>query len=176
MMTTIPTFKYNPDPIKLGVIKQEATICPSCGESRDYLYDGPFYSEEEVEGICPWCIADGLAADRFDGEFQDSASCESVEKKEYIDELVHKTPGFVAWQQEQWLSHCGDFCAIVEYVGWKEIEHLEDELAEDIEAICTDFGLTKDEFKRALKKDGNLQGYLFRCIHCNTHRLYADCD
>jgi uncharacterized protein CbrC (UPF0167 family) len=68
---TLPFFKYNADPIKLGVIKQELTICPSCGKKRDYVYNGPFYSVEEVEGICPWCVADGSAATKFNGEFQD---------------------------------------------------------------------------------------------------------
>lgn len=173
--TILPTFKYNPDPIQLGIIKEQSTLCPSCGESQNYAYNGPFYSVNEGEGICPWCIADGSAAAKFEGEFQDSASCEPVEEKEYLDELVHRTPGYVAWQQATWLSHCGNFCAIVQYVGWKEIAHLEDELAEDIKSICNDFGITKDELQRDLINEGNLQGYLFRCIHCDRHRLSVDC-
>jgi uncharacterized protein CbrC (UPF0167 family) len=120
LLAKFPFFKYNPDPIKLGVIKQEVTICTSCGKNRDYVYGGPFYSVEEVEGICPWCIADGSAATKFNGEFQDAASCETVNQEEFLDELIHRTPGYVAWQQGYWLSHCGDFCAIIDYVGGKK--------------------------------------------------------
>lgn len=72
----LPNFKYNPDPIKLGVIIKEETLCPVCKETRDYVYEGPFFSEDDVEGICPWCIADGSAAEKCEGEFQDEESCE----------------------------------------------------------------------------------------------------
>lgn len=39
---TLPTFKYNPDPVSLHVIKKEQTICPVCEKERDYVYHGPF--------------------------------------------------------------------------------------------------------------------------------------
>ncbi|MCC9089256.1 MULTISPECIES: CbrC family protein [Bacillus] len=32
---TLPTFKYNPDPISLNVIKKEHTTCPVCEKERD---------------------------------------------------------------------------------------------------------------------------------------------
>jgi len=102
----LPFFLYNPNPLSLGVIKKETTLCPVCNRNREYVYHGPFYSIEEVEGVCPWCIADGSAANMFDGEFQDPASCESVEKEVYLNELIYKTPGYNGWQQEYWLSHC----------------------------------------------------------------------
>jgi uncharacterized protein CbrC (UPF0167 family) len=171
---TLPVFKYNPNPMLLNVIKKERTLCPVCNEEREYVYDGPFYSIEDVEGICPWCISDGSAAKKYDGQFQDDASCEEVNKEEYIDELIHRTPGYYGWQQEYWLSHCGDFCAIVQYVGWKEIEHLEEELSVDIAEICSEYNITKEEFQSWLTNEGSLQGYLFKCVHCNKHRLYVD--
>src|SRR5690606_20682997 len=115
--------------------KKEQTHCPVCNQLREYFYEGPFYSIDEVEGICPWCIANGEAAKKYDASFQDDASCEEVEKSEYLEELIFRTPGFTGWQQERWLSHCGDFCAIKAYVGWNEIKHLEEELHEDIEEI-----------------------------------------
>jgi uncharacterized protein len=170
----LPKFKYNPNALSLGVIREEETNCPVCKKERKYLYDGPFYTENDVEGICPWCIFDGAAAKKYEGEFQDVDSCEEVDKEEYIDELIHRTPGYVGWQQEYWLSHCGDFCAIVQYVGWEEIKHLENELAEDIRKICIEYGLTKQEFQNGLINEGNLQGYLFECIHCSKHRLHVD--
>ncbi|WP_455675579.1 CbrC family protein [Pradoshia sp.] len=170
----LPEFKYNPNPILLNVIKKEATHCPVCNNHREFVYDGPFYSEEEVEGICPWCISDGSAAKMYDGEFQDASSCDEVDKEEYLDELIYRTPGYFGWQQEYWLSHCGDFCAIVQYVGWKDIEHLEELLSEDIANICNDYRITKEEFQNWLTNNESLQGYLFKCLHCGKHRLCVD--
>lgn len=46
---TLPTFKYNPDPVSLNVIKKEHTTCPVCEKERDYVYHGPFYTVEDVE-------------------------------------------------------------------------------------------------------------------------------
>ena len=46
---------------------------------------------------------------KFAGEFQDSASCDNVNNKDFLDELCHRTPGYKGWQQEYWLAHCGDF-------------------------------------------------------------------
>ncbi|MEH7111743.1 CbrC family protein [Neobacillus niacini] len=91
----LPNFKYNPNPILLKVIKEEKTLCPVCNKNKDYSYVGPFYSVEEVESICPWCISDGSAAKMFEGEFQDVESCDDVEKDEYIDELIYRTPGYI---------------------------------------------------------------------------------
>lgn len=173
---TLPKFKYNPNPILLNVIKKEKTKCPVCNIEREYVYNGPFYSREDVEGICPWCISDGSAAKKYNGQFQDDGNCDEVDKEEYIDELIHRTPGYYGWQQEYWLSHCGDFCAIVQYVGWEEIEHLDEELSEDITKICNEYGITKDEFQDWLINEGSFQGYLFKCIHCSKHRLYVDAD
>ena len=39
--------------------------------ARGYAYTAGFYAEEDVDAICPWCIADGSAAARFDGSFTD---------------------------------------------------------------------------------------------------------
>jgi uncharacterized protein len=170
----LPKFKYNQNPLELEVFKEEKTVCPVCNKNRDYTYVGPFYSVEEIEGICPWCISDGSAAKKFEGEFQDVESCEDVEKEEFIDELIYRTPGYSGWQQEYWLSHCGDFCAIKSYVGWDDIKHLENELSNDIERITNEFQITIDIFKQSLINGGDHQGYLFQCVKCGKHRLHSD--
>ncbi|WP_458788311.1 CbrC family protein, partial [Vallitalea sediminicola] len=133
---------------------------------------GPFYAIEEVENICPWCIKNGKASEKYDGMFQDDQSCDKVNKEEYLDELVHRTPGYCGWQQEYWLSHCGDFCAFIGYVGWNEIKEFADELEEDIKY----FGYTVEDIKKYLINDGSLQGYLFQCLKCGKKRLSIDCD
>ena len=173
-MEELPKFKYNPNALKLGIIKKEKTNCPVCEKERDYVYEGPFYSVDEVERICPWCIKDGSASKKYDGEFHDSASCEPVDKDEYLQELTTRTPGYSGWQQEQWLSHCGDFCALEAYVGWKEIAHLKNELESDLNQIKSDYGLSQEELESYLVNNGGMQGYLFKCIHCEQHRLTID--
>ena len=67
----LPAFKYHMDPIKSGSIIKGSFTCPVCKKDRTYAYVGPFFSIEDVENICPWCIADGSAAKKYDGEFQD---------------------------------------------------------------------------------------------------------
>ena len=73
----IPYFKYHLDPLKTGVIKKEKSLCPVCIQEREYIYKGPFYSVEDVSGICPWCIKNGNAAKKYNGSFQDSYSIDS---------------------------------------------------------------------------------------------------
>lgn len=170
----LPDFRYNPNALTLGIIKKQETDCPACGQHRPYLYEGPFYTTEDIEGLCPWCIKDGTASKKFQGHFQDAVSCEPVDKQEYKDELTTRTPGYSGWQQELWLSHCGDFCAFKAYVGWKEIRNLNEELEEDLSRIKTDWGLKQEDIEKGLFNGGDFQGYLFQCLHCKKHRLTVD--
>jgi uncharacterized protein len=175
-MSDLPEFKYNPNAEKLGIVKRQKTNCPVCERERSAVYDGPFYSVEEVDGICPWCIKDGSAAKKYDGDFQDAASCESVDKKEYLIELTKRTPGYSGWQQERWLSHCGDFCAFKNYVGWSEIQDLKSELTNDLDEIKADYDLAQEELEKSLQTNSRMRGYLFQCLHCKIHRLTIDID
>ncbi|MHC1683092.1 MAG: CbrC family protein [Clostridiaceae bacterium] len=38
---------------------------------------------------------------KYNGDFQSLSSCEKVESDDFIDELIHRTPGYIAWQQEE---------------------------------------------------------------------------
>lgn len=46
--------------------------------------------------------------------------------------------------------------------------------------VMNDYQLKYIELKKEYEKsDGNVdsvQGYLFRCLHCGKHLLWADCD
>lgn len=173
----LPKFKYHPDPLGTGAFqKGESHTCDCCGKDTEIWYEGPFYSEEEIECLCPGCIASGEAAKKFDGEFQDSYSLEEQLEDEKTDELIHRTPGYLGWQQEFWLTHCGDYCAFVGYVGWPEIVELglEKEIEETYDKSLCFFDL--EDIKNGLRNGGSMQGYLFRCLKCGKHFLYADCD
>lgn len=171
----LPNFKYHPDPLSTEVIFYEKTHCPVCKKDRDYVYKGPFYSKERVKGLCPWCISDGSAAEKYDGEFCNPTDID-VDNKAFIDELSHKTPGYYGIQQEQWLSHCDDFCAYLGTIDWDKIKELgiEKEIEKDYKKNFPD-GVDFKEIKESLKNNGYIECYLFQCIHCKKYRIYTDC-
>ncbi|MCA8998918.1 MAG: CbrC family protein [Planctomycetaceae bacterium] len=98
----LPTFRYHPDPLASGAIKKESGICACCGKHADYMYVASAYSSHDLRGkLCPWCIADGSAHDKFDVEFSDSVPLSDDGIPEHIiEEVVQRTPGFISWQQE----------------------------------------------------------------------------
>lgn len=172
----LPFFKYHPNPLATGAFTQAqyAVVCDCCGCSTHIYYDGPFYSIEDINYLCPNCIASGAAAKKFDGDFQDDGCLEpKVLDAEKIDELIHRTPGYSGWQQEYWCSHCGDFCAFMGYVGAAELKALGvlDEVLDDPQWSEEE----KDLIKTSVN-GGSLQCYLFKCLHCGKHMVWMDCD
>ncbi len=170
----LPFFKYHPDPLETGAfeIADEPVVCDCCEKETSVYYSNPFFSEEDIEALCPWCISSGKASKKFDGEFQDSYSIEDISNQEAIDEVVLRTPGYSGWQQEVWLSHCDDLCAFVGYPTAEKIEELWEELKEDIEN--SNFQ-DKEEFLTAISSE-SIGAYLFQCLHCGKHRLHIDYD
>ena len=64
----LPQFKYHPKPLETGAFEQDKTVeCDCCEQQTSVYYSGPFYCVDEVEHLCPWCIADGSAAEKFAG-------------------------------------------------------------------------------------------------------------
>ena len=73
MNKTLPTFPLFRDPVDAGVFEKSKARCDACGEARGWVYTGPVYSEAEEEPtVCPWCIADGTAADELGCTFNDA--------------------------------------------------------------------------------------------------------
>lgn len=169
MTDVLPTFRYHPDPLATGAIKQSVTVCACCGQSRGYIYVGPVYGVNDLsESICPWCIADGQAAEKFDASFADAYPLSQANVPEAVIAEVHlRTPGYVSWQQENWLSHCGDAC---EFHG--------DASVGDVASASAD---TKAHWLAAYKQDektwawattgyrpgGDSALYKFVCRHCH---------
>lgn len=168
---TIPYFRYHPDPFATGIFKEpdKPVLCPCCQKTVSVIYEGPFYAIDNVNNLCPDCIASGEAAKKYDGAFQDSESVDEVTDPDKLDELVHRTPGYCGWQQEYWKAHCDDYCAFVGYVGFDELNELNvlEEVLEDLEDW-------QKEYIRDLVNGGDAQGYLFRCLHCGKHLLHID--
>src|SRR6266487_2219862 len=58
-----------PDPRGTGSVTESDARCQTCGAARGYIYTGPIYPIEELDQVlCPWCIADGTAAAKFDDQ------------------------------------------------------------------------------------------------------------
>lgn len=163
----LPSFRYHPDPVATGSIQHSGGGCPSCGEVTGWAYaTTPYGMGEQPEGLCPWCIASGAAADRFGSQFCDQIVGDVPE--EVAEELRLRTPGFVSWQGERWLAHCGDACAYLGPVGWDRLVDLPD--ARD--ALIRD-GWPPDVLP-LIRVDGDLSGYLFVCLTCGTYLAWAD--
>lgn len=165
----LPAFRYHPDPVATGSFELSRERCPYCGVVRTYMYSGPVYAIEELDPPCPWCIADGSFAARFDAEFTDAAALVGMDAS-VIDEVTRRTPGFSGWQQEQWMTHCDDAAAFLGPVGYEQLLHHPGAL----ELLRREEG--SSDWLQALTKDGSPTGYLFRCRHCGTELANWDVD
>src|SRR5262245_5821440 len=114
----LPDFRYHPDPVRSGSVVESKAKCHACGQARGYLYEGPVYSEDELDGkLCPWCIADGSAHEKFDATFFDAASIDDETPEAAIEEISERTPGFATWQSGHWPCCCDDAAAFITPAG-----------------------------------------------------------
>jgi uncharacterized protein len=179
---TLPTFKYHPDPVATGSVVESVVECICCERSRGYIYTGPVYAEEEYQDrICPWCISDGSAQEKFDASFNDDAGIGGYGEwdevpDEVIEEVAFRTPGFTGWQQEQWWTHCGNAAQFLGRAGKTELITLGPDA---IRAIQSSAGMSDgpdwDHFLNALEKDDSPTAYIFRCSKCGQLGGYTDC-
>jgi uncharacterized protein CbrC (UPF0167 family) len=149
-----------------------------CGQSRGSIYTGPVYAVEElIDCLCPWCIEDGSAAEKFEAEFTDVGGGVPADvPSAVLNHLATRTPGFTAWQQEHWLYHCSDAAAFLGRVGWDEVQ-LHEDAVESLLREHPEHGSTAREaqsFLASLSTDGDATAYLFRCRHCGRHLAYSD--
>ncbi len=173
--TALPAFRYHPDPLRTGAIERRAIRCQVCARERQFRYAFPLYAVEDVDDICPWCIADGSACRKYDGDLVDPHVLAGLGTAAARDELAHRTPSFGGAEQ-CWPYHCEDFCAFLQNARWRDLAPFEAEIKEDLEALARDMSLSVDEVAEALGDDGYLYGYLFRCLHCGKHRCHADAE
>ena len=180
MRDSLPTFRYHPDPIATTSIVVSTNGCRRCGERRGYVYAGPVYADAELDdALCPWCIADGSAAREFDAEFTDPdgvggyGTWDSV-PPEIVEEVSQRTPGFTAWQQERWWTHCADAAMFLGRAGRRE---LEERWPEAVPALMAEAGLEGTgwrEYAAQLDADGSPTAYVFQCRHCGQLGGYSD--
>lgn len=179
----LPVFRYHPDPVSTGAIRADPdALCPCCERRTGWAYTTtPYGLGEQPELLCPWCIADGSAHTRFGSEFVSDIGETDIGEtdinkrdtggevpREIIDEVNLRTPGYLSWQGEQWLTHCGDAAAFLGPAGWEELRKLPQACA----ALVADGW--DESVLPMMTRDGDLTAYLFKCLHCHTYLANAD--
>lgn len=173
-----PYFKYHPNAYQLDLFVKEEGICSICHEERALKYEASFYAVEEPEYICPFCIADGRAAKKYEGEFNDYCGIEGVSPdpndpqstipQVMLLEICERTPSYFSWQQEQWLTHCNEPCAFLGYADTESIAPFREEIVSELDSSIAEETLDN------IRKDGDCVGYLFQCVQCGKHKLHVD--
>lgn len=164
----LPEFLYHPDPVATGSIRSNHVLaCPCCGLKTGWIYEcEPYGRGSQPANLCPWCIADGRAATKYGAQFVSDIMGDVPD--EVVDAVMHRTPGFVSWQGEQWLTHCGDAAQFLGGVGWDQLKDMPDAIAS-----LLDEGIDEDALP-LITSEGDFSGYLFQCRHCKIHLAYAD--
>jgi uncharacterized protein len=166
----LPRFKYHPDPLRTGSIKASTLACDCCGKARGYEYSGPFYSAHQpTPTLCPWCIANGKAAQKYRGRLVDPDPLLDAEVSGHIArEVSERTPGFSGWQQERWQNHCRDAC---EFHGDAEPADLRALAGTALAALLENTGMNEKDWRDFLERyqtGGNPSVYKFVCRKCRT--------
>ena len=172
----LPTFKYQPNCYENGVLEKTKVdapvICECCRENTEYFYYRE-YNREKTNCLCPRCISNGAAAKKFHNVFIRGIAEKIENGADKTDELFHRTPGYVPWQEGKWLAHCNDYCAFIGYVGIKELDEMG-----ITEEVLADYAQMDeyyiDDVRQGLHKEGDMTGYLFKCLHCGKYRLWVD--
>ncbi len=172
----IPNFKYHKDPLNTGAFieNKDGKKCSCCNMISKYIYLEPYYSKKRISCLCPDCISNGEAHRKFNMEFQDFESCETVSDKSIIEEVCYRTPGYCSWQQENWLSCCDDLCEFIGCLSWDKIKELKIE-KEIIEAIIKNetfiaIGRPIEELIDAINDEIH-DLCVFQCLHCKKYKV-----
>jgi uncharacterized protein CbrC (UPF0167 family) len=172
----IPAFRYHPNPIATGSVKASDGVCRCCGQVRGYIYTASLHTRElQRDSICPWCIADGSAARKFNAMFSDDHPLvEAGVPGEVIEEVTKRTPGYNSWQQEAWLSCCKDACEFHGDAPQSELQALQGDAV--VRTLVAWEWRERDwlQFVQHYQPGGNPAVYKFVCRHCGTIHYALD--
>jgi len=171
----LPQFRYHPDPLATGSVARNDAPCQCCGKSRGFLYALTPHCRQEIESLCPWCIADGRAAEKYDATFvDDHPLLQAGLEHDIVEEVTRRTPGFASWQQEEWLSCCKDACEYHGHPSRKTLQALEQQ---DLRALAGETRFPLNVLLEVIEnysEDGSPAIYQFVCRHCHRVLHYAD--
>jgi uncharacterized protein len=178
MPEQLPQFRYHPNPISSGAIETSTELCICCGRSRGFMYVARVNCEMNLtHKLCPWCIADGSASEKFNATFNDDRP---LRKKginaSIIEEITKQTPGYSSWQQDDWLTHCNDGCEFHGNASSTEILEASDETKSEWQQEYnlgkSDWDLITNEYE----PNGENAFYKFVCRHCQIVLVGWDCS
>lgn len=177
--TVLPVFRFHPDPLLSGSVHPSDRSCRCCRKKRGFIYTGPVYAEKDLDdALCPWCVADGSAHQKYDALFVDTEAFVEGTDPALIDEIAQRTPGFSSFQQERWLSCCGQPACYVEPAGSPEIKSKYLRAEGDLMGyIVYELGISGGAARRLLENLNRERGptaHIFRCARCERYFGYVD--
>lgn len=163
------------------------------------------YCRAERPRVCPWCIADGSAAEKWQADFVAGTSdgsrpvvqrvdwrarlkwrvarlkksvfgAPAINERRYDDELHNRTPGFSSFQEQDWQLHCGEPCEFHGLATSADFRRMTDA---GKERLFANSGLDESEFAYiANESDAVPQEYYlkFVCRKCGEIVLVEDLD
>ena len=177
LATILPRFRYHPAPIATGSIMTSDAICDCCDKPRGYAYATAVYALQDIESVCPWCIADGSLERMFDATLNDDRPLRAAGlPSEVIHEVTCRTPGYVSWQQDCWIVCCDDACEFHGDASATEIQALD---AKGLTALSRASGFAANDLRQIVtsyEPGGSPAFYRFVCRHCARAKYNGDCD
>lgn len=175
----LPTFRYHPDPVASGSVESSSERCRCCKRARGAIYTGPVFAEKDLDDkLCPWCIADGSAAEKFGATFTDIESLDDGIPEAVAELLITRTPGVAHWQSGRWPACCGDACAFLAPMGIAEARAHRRELEGELMGyIVHEMGISGGAASRllqSLSRDHGPTLMLFRCLSCAREHPHLD--
>jgi len=173
----LPKFTYHPDPLATGALTVSDATCECCGRARGYIYAGVVYAIEEIKSVCPWCISDGSLESKYDASLSDGHPLRSAGlPDETIREVTRRTPGYVSWQQDCWITCCNDACEFHGDAPAAEIRSLDEK---GLVALSAESGFNIEDLREMVpcyERGGSPAFYKFVCRHCARAKYNGDCD
>jgi uncharacterized protein CbrC (UPF0167 family) len=172
----LPSFVYHPDPISTGSVKASTAVCVCCQKARGFVYTASVYGNQRLIGsLCPWCIANGEAAVRFNCFFSDEDPLSRAEvPRQIVIEVTRRTPGYNSWQQEVWQACCHDACVFRGDATVAELTALQGEALVELQL---DWPISPSRWLSFLKgyvPGGGMAVYRFDCRHCGKTKYALD--
>lgn len=174
----IPVFSYFPDPIGNGCITRKRAKCPCCEKNRPFMYVGPIYVIEDIIEVCPWCVADGSAAAKWDASFNIIQGVPGTVPDAVVLEIQTRTPGFETWEENHWLYSGTDAMVFLGEVMGREV--LDEDDTNKVDACLKALqalNWTPEESRKVLRAvtiAGQPAIYLFQDRHTGDYAAYAE--